>query len=79
MKLPPFARQFIFDAIQGVILAVIALNVAIPNTLDEAKAQALIVASAAARAGIAAVASAAARAVPAFFIWLGRKLDVESS
>jgi hypothetical protein len=55
-RLPLPVRRFLFDALQGVAVAIFALNIAIPGSLSEAKAQGLIVFAAIARAVLAAFA-----------------------
>lgn len=66
MTLPLFVRKFIVDAAETAIAAVFVLNLIIPTSLDEAKAQAAIVGAAI----IAGVVSAARRAAPGFIGWL---------
>lgn len=51
--LPLPVRVFLFDALQGAVLAVFALQLAIPGSLTEAKAQGLIVFAAIAKAVLA--------------------------
>ena len=71
-KLPTFVRRFIYDAAQGVITAVIVLNLAIPGSLDEARGMAVIVATGAIRA----VFGAAAMAAPRFMAYLATRLAI---
>lgn len=66
LSLPPFVRQFLFEALQGALFAVVALNLAIPGSLSELKSQALIVALAVIRV----VAGVATRTIPAFLAYV---------
>lgn len=52
--LPDWVQRAIRDAIEGAIVALGALSLAVPNSLDDAKAQALIVATAIGGAVLAA-------------------------
>jgi len=65
-KLPLWVRKALVDFIEGAIGAVLVLNIAIPSTLDEAKAQAAIIGAGVAKAAVAA----ARRAAPDFSVWL---------
>ena len=71
LSLPPFARALISQIIQGVAISVVALNLAIPGSLSELKAQALIVAVTVIRV----VASALTKSLPAFFDAKGLKVE----
>lgn len=77
MQLPRFLRQFFFDVIQGTVVGVVLLNIAIPGSLNEAGAAALVAGSAIARVAITALATAATAAAPRFLAWLIGALDLE--
>lgn len=70
--MPLFARKFIVDAVEGAIAAVLVLAIAIPATLDDAKAQAAVIGMAVAGALIAAL----RRNLPAALIWFRERLGV---
>lgn len=53
-SLPTPIRKFVVDAVEGGIVAIAVLNIAVPHTLTEATAQGLIVATALASPLIAA-------------------------
>ena len=76
-KIPKFIRQLLYDAINGAVVAVFALQFAIPGSLDEAKSQALILGSAILRAAIGATIAASRKAIPAFLAYVAAKLQVE--
>lgn len=78
MALPLFVRRFVFDAAQGALVAVIALNIAIPGTLNEGSAVALVTLAAVVRGVVAAVATAATKAMPGFLAWLAGKLALDA-
>ena len=75
LSLPPFARALISQIIQGVAISVVALNLAIPGSLSELKAQALIVAVTVIRV----VASALTKSLPAFFAYVATRLAVPTA
>jgi hypothetical protein len=77
MALPRFVRQFAFDAVKGALAGLILLNIAIPGSLNESGAAALVAGSAAIRVAITATAEAFTMAVPAFLAWLLVRLDLE--
>ena len=74
-SLPPFVRTFLFLAAQGVAGAIVALNLAIPSTLSEAKAQGLIVIITAIRV----VFGVATKTLPALFAYLSTSMNVETA
>jgi hypothetical protein len=74
-SLPLWVRKFIVDFGEGAVSAVLVLNIAIPSTLGEAKAQAVIVGAAVAGALVAAV----RRAAPDVLAYLRSKLGVGST
>jgi hypothetical protein len=76
-KIPKFVRQMIYDAINGAVVAVFALQFAIPGSLDEAKSQSLILGAAILRAVIGASVAAARKAIPAFSAYVAAKLQLE--
>lgn len=69
-SLPPFAKGFIVDFATTALAVIFGLNLVIPSTLDEAKAQAAVVGVAV----IGAFINAARRASPAFIEWLKGQL-----
>ena len=71
-NLPPFVRNFVIDFIETGIAVVFALNLVIPGSLDEAKAQAVLIGGAV----ISAFISAARRAAPAFIEWVRSQFGV---
>ena len=70
-KIPLGVRYIIRDAIEGALAAVVALNLAIPGSLVEAKAEGLTVVVAVAGAGIAVLRR---EALPAIWAWLQGQL-----
>lgn len=70
MNIPPFAKSFITDFVETVVAIIFTLNLVIPGSLDEAKAQATIVGAAVLSAAI----SAARRAAPGFIAWVKEKV-----
>jgi hypothetical protein len=73
MTAPLWVRKALVDFIEGAVAAVLVLNIVIPSTLDEARAQGAIVGAAIATAGVAAI----RRAAPDFYAWVRSKLGVE--
>lgn len=74
MSIPLWARKAAIDFIEGAVAAILVLNLVIPATLDEAKAQAAIVGAAILSAAVAAI----RRASPDFLAWLREKLGVSA-
>jgi hypothetical protein len=64
--LPTWSQKAITDFIETFIAVVVTLNIVIPSTLPEAKAQGLLVGAAA----LTALIAAARRAAPAAWEWL---------
>lgn len=73
--MPLFIRKFIVDFVETAITAVLALNVAFPNDVNQAKQVALVVGLAI----IAALVSAVRRNSSAFVDWLKSVLGVAVS
>jgi len=71
-SLPLWVRKAIIDFVEGAVTAVLVLNIAIPSTLGEAKAQAVIIGAAVGGALIAAV----RRAAPDVLLYVRSKLGV---
>lgn len=69
-SLPSFARGFVVDFAATALAVIFGLNLVIPSTLDEAKAQAAIVGV----AMIGAFINSARRSSPAFIEWLKAQL-----
>lgn len=68
----PFVKAFLTDAIETGAAAVVALNVAVPLNLDQAKASALVIGAAIG----GAIISAARRRAPDFLAYVRSKLGV---
>lgn len=73
--MPLFVRRFAVDFVETAIAAILALNIAIPGTLDEARAFAAVVGVAILTALVAAL----RRASPGFSEWLRAALGVQDS
>lgn len=67
LDLPRSVRSFVIDATEGAIAAIALLNIVVPSTVPEAKAQAIIVGLAIASSVIAA---ARRRLLPAAIGWI---------
>lgn len=78
-QVPRFLRQFAFDAVEGAVTGVILLNIAIPGSLHEAGATALVTGTVITRVAIGAVAAAATRNTPAALVWLRSKLGLDTA
>lgn len=59
--IPMFLRKFVVDSVETFVATLFAMNLAIPGSLDEAKAISLVLGA----AMISAIVSAARRAAPA--------------
>jgi len=70
-KLPLFVRSFVLDFVETSIALVFALNLIVPGTFDQAKAEGIVVGAAV----LSALVSAIRRASPAFLIWLAGVLQ----
>lgn len=68
--MPTWLAKFIVDFVETAIAAVLALNIAFPNDVDQTKQIALVVGMAV----IGALVSAVRRAYPDFIGWLRVKL-----
>lgn len=75
LSLPPFVRVLIVQILQGIAIAVVALNLAIPGSLSELKAQALIIVVTVIRviAGVLTV------SLPAFIAYVSTRLAVPTA
>jgi hypothetical protein len=71
-KLPLWVRKFVVDFVETGLAVLLALNLVVPGSLDEAKAEAAIVGSAI----LSALISAARRTAPDFIAWLRAQLAV---
>lgn len=72
-NLPLWVKKAIVDFVEGAITAVLLLNLVIPSTLGEAKAQGVMLGAAIFGALVAAI----RRAAPDFIGWLRDKLGTE--
>lgn len=71
-SLPLWVRKFLVDFVEGAAAAVLVLNIAIPSTLGEVKAQAVVVGAAVAGALVSAV----RRAAPDVLAYVRERLGV---
>ena len=71
-KLPVWVRKFALDFGETFVALVVALNLVVPGSLDEAKAQGLLIGAAA----LSALVSAGRRAIPAAYAWAAEQLGI---
>ena len=71
-NIPLFIRKFILDFVETAIAALFLLNIALPNTVDQAKQVGLTVGV----ATFSALVSALRRTTPEFLGWLKSKLNL---
>lgn len=70
--LPRFLRVFLRDAVEGALTAILAVTLAMPPSVDEARAQALVIWAAV----IGAVIAAGRRQVPVAIGWVLDRLGL---
>jgi hypothetical protein len=70
--MPMFVRKFVVDAVEGFVAFTLTLALVIPGSLDDAKAQASIVAVGL----IGAIIAGARRNAPAALAWFRERLGV---
>lgn len=71
---PLWVRKFVLDFVETSIGLILALNLAFPTSVADAKQVGIIVGAAV----LSAITSAIRRVVPAFLVWLATKLGTNT-